>query len=331
MFILITRLLFVILSALCGLWIGIELEKPFDYAFSGFLLSFIIIIFEHNTDIISSKKILFGSVGLLFGLILANFLASTIPPDVMRRETALVICNLLFGYFGIILAIKHENRFNLSRLNFILNPSQEKFKNVKILDTNIIIDGRIMDLLDLDFIVGKIIVPSFVIDELQLISDSTDIQKRARGRRGLDTLNELKEKHSDRVEILEKEYPDIKLVDQKLLQLAKETNSVVLTNDYNLKKVAALKGVKIFNINELANILKPSVFIGEVITIRITREGKESHQGVGYLDDGTMVVVDNGSDRINSVVDVMVNSILQTSSGRMIFASIVQENSFAES
>lgn len=328
MFIFFARLVFVILSTLCGLWIGLALGKPIDYAACGFFLSFIIIIFEHNTDIISSKMILFGSVGLLFGLILADYVYPTIPSRIMGSELAHIICNLFFGYFGVLLAVKHKDRFNLSRLSFILNPTQKQYQDVKILDTNVIIDGRIVDLLELNFISGQIIIPTFVIDELQLISDSADIQKRSKGRKGLDIVNELKERFPTKIEIMDKDYKDTKFVDQKLMELAKELKGDIITNDFNLKKIANIKEVGIFNINELANILKPTVVIGEVITIRILREGKDASQGVGYLDDGTMVVVDSANDKINLLVDVTVNSILQTSTGRMVFAGLINEKNY---
>jgi uncharacterized protein YacL len=191
----------------------------------------------------------------------------------------------------------------------------------KILDTSVIVDGRIKDLIAGSFMQGNFLVPEFVLDELQRIADSADGKKRARGRRGLEMLDEIKDA-TPRLAIWEKDYPDIKDVDHKLIALAKEIGGEVVTNDYNLQKVAQLHKVRVLNINELANLLKPSVFVGETIPIFVAKDGKESHQGVGYLEDGTMVVIEDGRSHIGSEVEVQVTSILQTPAGRMIFAKL---------
>jgi uncharacterized protein YacL len=189
----------------------------------------------------------------------------------------------------------------------------------RILDTSVIVDGRIRELMSSNFLTGNFLVPEFVLDELQKIADSADAKKRARGRRGLDVLDQIKDA-TQRLAIFEKDYPDVKDVDHKLICLAKEIGGEVITNDYNLQKVAQLHKVRVLNINELANMLRPSVFVGETFAIFIAREGKEPHQGVGYLEDGTMVVIEEGRSRIGSEAEVQVTSILQTPAGRMIFA-----------
>jgi uncharacterized protein YacL len=188
------------------------------------------------------------------------------------------------------------------------------------LDTSVIIDGRVADICESGFLSGKIIIPRFVLKELQLIADSADPLKRNRGRRGLDILNRIKNNAKIQVVIHEAEYPGVQGVDAQLVRLAKDLNGRVFTNDYNLNKVAELQGVAILNINELANALKPIVMPGEILRVKVIKEGKEYEQGVAYLDDGTMIVVDNGRSKIGQNTDVTVTSVLQTPAGRMIFA-----------
>lgn len=296
--------------------------KGLNYSILAFFISIIFVVVEVSTNIISSKKILLASAGLLSGLVIASFLYPTIPGSIFDADReqgelkARILCNLVFGYFGIILAIKHANRFSFSRLNFIMQAPGEVSK---ILDTSVIVDGRIKELISSNFLQGGFVVPEFVLNELQRIADSADSKKRARGRRGLEMLDQIKD-ITPRLAIMDKDYPEIREVDHKLIALAKEIGGDVVTNDYNLQKVAQLHQVHVININELANLLKPSVFVGETLPIAIAREGKEAHQGVGYLEDGTMVVVEEGRRHIGQEVDVVVSSILQTPAGRMIFA-----------
>jgi uncharacterized protein YacL len=325
----ITRVFFILITTLIGYWVGrghMPSEGP-TYSLIAFAIAIIFVVFEVSTNIISSKKILLASAGLLFGLVIAWFVYPTIPTtmfaspgeDLQDAEgKSRIICNLLFGYFGIILAIKHANRFSFSRFNFIMaSPSDA----AKILDTSVIVDGRIKELMNARFLQGNFVVPEFVLDELQRIADSSDSKKRARGRRGLEILDEIKDV-TPRLAIWEKDYPDIRDVDHKLIALAKEMGGEIVTNDYNLQKVAQLHKVHVLNINELASMLKPAAFVGEAFAIFVTREGKENHQGVGYLEDGTMVVIEDGRKFIGSEVEVQVTSILQTPAGRMIFARV---------
>lgn len=322
-----TRLFFVLITTLIGTWVG-RGHTPtlaMQYSLVAFLFAVVLVLVEVSTNIISSKKIMLASAGLLLGLVIAWFVYPTIPVAIFGDEDpnaalqkSRIICNLLFGYFGIILAIKHANRFSFSRLNFIMASPNE---SARILDTSVIVDGRIKDLMANHFLLGNFIIPEFVLMELQRIADSADAKKRARGRRGLDMLEDIREA-APRLVIWEKDFPDIKDVDHKLIALAKELGGEVVTNDYNLQKIAQLHQVRVLNINELANLLKPSVFIGETLGIYVSKEGKEQHQGVGYLEDGTMVVIEEGRAHIGQELEVMVTSILQTPAGRMIFARI---------
>ncbi|MCQ2359851.1 MAG: PIN/TRAM domain-containing protein, partial [Phascolarctobacterium sp.] len=204
-----------------------------------------------------------------------------------------------------------------------LGPLGEEILSTnKILDTSVIIDGRIMDILAVGFIDGRIVVPNFVINELQRLSDSADSMKRAKGRRGLDLVQDMQTNYKDRVAIAQRDYEDIPEVDSKLVRLAKETGAVLMTNDYNLHKVAEIQGVVVLNINELANAIKPVVLPGEEMQVYLVKEGRELNQAIAYLDDGTMIVVENGQGHIGGNVTIVVNSMLQTAAGRMIFAHV---------
>jgi uncharacterized protein YacL len=199
---------------------------------------------------------------------------------------------------------------------------QDEREDVILLDTSVIIDGRIADILDTRFVEGRIVIPRFVLRELQQIADSQDTLKRNRGRRGLDILNRIQKNSKLNVRIQEEDFPEIRDVDAKLVKLAQLVSGKVVTNDFNLNKIAELQGVTVLNINELAGALRPVVLPGELMDVRISKEGKEYNQGVGYLDDGTMVVVDNTRHLIGQIVKVAVTSVLQTSAGRMIFAKL---------
>jgi uncharacterized protein YacL len=315
--ILLARVFFVLIGTLCGYLIaptGLGLR----YTIGACVICNIFILFEYSTSVISSKKILMSALGLFFGLVLSSLIAPMIPEEISGNISPRLISNLILGYFGIILALKHENRFSLSRLKFIISNPNE---STCILDTNVIIDGRVIDLYTTHFLRGEIIVPEFVLNELQLIADSRDPQKRSVGRRGLENLEVLKEKNAH-LQIWEKDYENIRDVDHKLIQLAKELNASLLTNDYNLNKIASLHQIMVLNINDLVQAIKPSFFVGDEVRIRLLRPGKENHQGVGYLEDGTMVVVDESKRLIGKEVDIVVSSILQTSAGRMVFGRL---------
>lgn len=320
-----TRLFFILIATLAGYWVGRGYvpARGLEGSIIGFVVAGVFMLFEIATRVISSKKLLLATAGLLIGLVFSWLIYPTIPAPVFgdldtqaAQDKARILCNMVFGYLGIVIALKNAHRFSFSRMNFIMASPTD---GAKLLDTSVIVDGRIKQLIDSGFMSGSFVVPEFVIEELQTIADSADAKRRARGRRGLEILEQIKEALPE-LHIMEKDFPGLKGVDQKLVQLARELNATLVTNDYNLQKVAQLHQVRVVNLNELSNLLKPAVYIGESINLQITREGKEANQGIGYLEDGTMVVVEDGHSLIGLGAEVIVTSILQTPAGRMIFA-----------
>ncbi|MCM3768178.1 PIN/TRAM domain-containing protein [Neobacillus niacini] len=272
--------------------------------------------------------VLFGSVGLIFGLLVAFLIgfalnAWQVP---IVTEVAPILLTLLFGYLGFQVGFKKRDEliglFGKGSKKKSAEEEAEKpeDKSMKILDTSVIIDGRVADICQTGFLEGTIVIPQFVLEELQHIADSSDVLKRNRGRRGLDILNRIQKELAIKVEIYEGDFEEIAEVDSKLVKLAKLTNGVLVTNDFNLNKVCELQNVSVLNINDLANAVKPVVLPGEELTVQVIKDGKEYHQGVAYLDDGTMIVVEEGREYIGKRIDVLVTSVLQTSAGRMIFA-----------
>ncbi len=270
--------------------------------------------------------VLFGTLGLIFGLIVAfliviplnniqlTFFSSVLP----------IFITFFLGYFGFQIGFK--KRIELMNLFPGRLGGKDKKKEeqtgtkLKILDTSVIIDGRIADICKTGFLEGTLVIPGFVLEELQHIADSSDVLKRNRGRRGLDILNKIQKELPIKVEIYEGDFEEIQEVDSKLVKLAKLVSGIVVTNDFNLNKVCELQGVSVLNINDLANAVKPVVLPGEELKVQVIKDGKEHNQGVAYLDDGTMIVVEGGRDYIGKDIDVIVTSVLQTSAGRMIFA-----------
>jgi len=262
-----------------------------------------------------------GIVGLVVGLIISALLALplSVLPSPLGRIMPFVAA-LLCSYFGVMVMVTREKEI-LGALGLRLGKGRSASKEDSVLvDTSVIIDGRIADVSQTGFISGTLLIPRFVLNELQHIADSSDGLRRNRGRRGLDMLNKLQKDSLVPIRITEMDVKDVHEVDEKLIRLAKELGCPIITNDYNLNRVAALQGIKVLNINELANAVKAVVLPGETITIRIIQEGKELGQGVGYLDDGTMVVVENGRRHIDHEVEANVTRVLQTVAGRMIFA-----------
>jgi len=275
--------------------------------------------------------IILASLGLIIGLIIA-YLISALIGSIVRipilSGTLALITYIFMGYLGIKVALKsREDLFNINRLTRLSYNTKEKISKkdvnksipAKILDTSVIIDGRISDICKTGFIEGKLVIPKFVLNELQHIADSSDDLKRVRGRRGLDILNIIQKELDIEVEITEQDFDDIPEVDSKLLKLAQVMNGKVVTNDYNLNKVAQVQGVEVLNINELANAVKPVAIPGEEMVVQVVKEGKEHNQGIAYLDDGTMIVVDDGRKHMGKTISVLVTSVLQTPAGRMIF------------
>lgn len=270
----------------------------------------------------SSNEIIVGSFGLIIGLLIANLISIPVTHIPVLGVILAIAANALLGYLGISISVKKKDDWSES-LFFLKKGNQKRtngFNQPKILDTSVIIDGRISDLCRTGFIEGTLIIPSFILRELQHIADSSDPLKRNRGRRGLDILNIIQKELDIPVEIVDKDFEQSMEVDSKLLKLAQFLNGKIITNDYNLNKVAEVQGVPVLNINELANAVKPIVLPGEDMMVQVVKDGKENGQGIAYLDDGTMIVVDGGKKFIGESIGVMVTSVLQTPAGRMIFA-----------
>ena len=286
--------------------------------------------FDKELSVYSQVDIILGSVGLLLGFFIAFFVSKLLENLYIVGPVLSIISYIIFGLIGIRIGVRSKNELaNLFKLRQQGEKKEsEKHKKLKrnippkVLDTSVIIDGRIADICKTGFIEGKLVIPQFVLDELRHIADSADDLKRVRGRRGLDILNEIQEDGSIEVEVANQDFDDIAEVDIKLLRLASVLKGKVVTNDFNLNKVAQVQGVEVLNINELANAVKPIAIPGEEMLITIVKEGKENQQGVAYLDDGTMIVVENGKKFINETRTVVVTSILQTPAGRMIFAKV---------
>lgn len=284
------------------------------------LVSFMTLRLLETWMTLEVERVIGGVIGLAVGLTLSIMLNSGLAQALDYSEILAAIFGLtvsIFSLIGIQLGSSKAKEFR-SKLK---EPAGASKKTVGILDTSVIIDGRISDVCETGFLEGDLIIPQFVLKELQAIADSNESTKRTRGRRGLDILNKMKKQANVTIIINETDFPGVKEVDQKLINLAKETGHTILTNDFNLNKVAEVHSIQVLNINQLANALKPVVLPGETMRVQVLKEGKEANQGVAYLDDGTMVVVDNGKKFLGKTVDVTVTSVLQTTAGRMIFVS----------
>ncbi len=281
---------------------------------------------EARLQEVPMTDILFGAAGLIVGLFI-SYLA-TYPVRQINIEwlslLLTIIIYLFLGYLGMSIATKRWKELSWSELVRKIQKDKSQTYSVqsspKILDTSVIIDGRIFDICKTGFIEGPLIIPNFILEELRHIADSSDTLKRNRGRRGLDILNRIQKELDIPVEIYDKDFEDGMEVDSKLLKLGKMLNGKVITNDYNLNKIAEFQGVPVLNINELANAVKPVVLPGEEMTVQVIKDGKEIGQGIAYLDDGTMIVVDGGKKHVGETIGVLVTSVLQTAAGRMIFA-----------
>ncbi|OPZ75258.1 MAG: putative PIN and TRAM-domain containing protein precursor [Firmicutes bacterium ADurb.Bin456] len=315
---------FIGLTTLVGLVAGVLLASPI---MTGTVR--LTVFLEQNIQKTPTQDLVMGSVGLIIGLIIANLMGSLLSFLGPIGKALWVLLTLLLAYLGLSVGIK--KREDLMTL-FASFPkfggkdravkSEGRGAHYKILDTSVIIDGRIADLCQSGFVEGVMLVPAFVLEELRHIADSPDLLKRNRGRRGLDILNQMRKDTEIKVQIYDNNrgLEDVAEVDTKLVKLAQKLGGKIITNDFNLNKVAELHGVKVLNINELANAIKPVVLPGEEMVVQLVKDGKEIGQGVAYLDDGTMIVVDNGKRFMNQTIPVLVTSVLQTAAGRMIFA-----------
>lgn len=290
---------------------------------------------------VPNQELMAGTAGLLFGLIIANLIGLAFYRVPIIGSYIPIILSAIFGYIGMRLASRKgpelyanwlqsrtvakdkKKEATPKEVEQVTAPVVSEFESVsvaKLLDTSVIIDGRIAELCATGFLDGPLVVPLFVLEELQHISDSADVLKRNRGRRGLDILQSMQQKELIAIKVIPDDFEDIAEVDSKLMRLALDKNWKIVTNDFNLNKVASLQGIEVLNLNDLANALKPAMIPGEWIRVQVIKEGKEDNQGVAYLDDGTMIVIENGAQYVDTSIDVMVTSVLQTSAGRMIFA-----------
>jgi uncharacterized protein YacL len=296
---------------------------------AGLALGLLVILIERGIRRVPFKVTIGGAIGFILGLMLANVLINSFFSGILEgldiQFSGYFLVNSVLGYLGLLLGLKKGKEFDTSRLPWVFKRAGPGSDGHKVLDTSVIIDGRIADICDTGFVEGTFIIPQFILQELQHIADSSDPLKRGRGRRGLDVLNRIQKQSSLEVKIVDQDYPKIQEVDAKLIALAKDTHAKIVTNDFNLNKVAELQGVPVLNINQLFNALKPVVLPGEVMNVKILKEGKEPGQGVAYLDDGTMVIVDNARRYMGKSVDVTVTSVLQTTAGRMIFTILKED------
>jgi uncharacterized protein YacL len=325
----IIRIIFTLLCGMMGLYFflnGLDSKDSYYIGISGaFLTAVLGLVIEHAIRRVPLGVLLGGAAGLLSGFLAAAsivFTAGWLLPDLSPvRFPVQTFLLLILGYLGMIIGMNIGREFQPRRTAGLVRTSSGEVSH-KILDTSVIIEGRIADLCETGFLEGTFIIPQFILHELQHIADSSDSMKRARGRRGLDVLHRIQKMVDIDVRIVENDFPRIREVDAKLVALAKEMDARIITNDLNLNKVAELQGVRVLNINELSNALKPVVLPGEALRVFVMKEGKESGQGVAYLDDGTMIVVDNAKRWIGKNVDVVVTSVLQTTAGRMIFTRL---------
>jgi len=302
--------------------------RPFTFAHEalnalvGMVLGGAVVLFESRLRAMSLKRLIGSAIGSVLGIVGAYLFCAVLRfslPDGRIQSFLQIFIILIMSYIGLIVGASKGDLLNLSALGGIFGGEKQMRRSYKILDTSVIIDGRIADIAETGFLDGVLTIPSFVLRELQLVADSADSLKRNRGRRGLDILQRIQKITTLQVQIVEDDFPSVREVDMKLIELAKVYEGKIVTNDFNLNKVAQLHGVAVLNINELANSLKPIVLPGEIMKVFVLKEGKEYNQGVAYLDDGTMVVVDNARKMIGKTVDISVTSVLQTTAGKMIF------------
>jgi uncharacterized protein YacL len=329
----IVRIVLFVFCSLAGIYIGPELlHSPLASLWGGIgggIMAVAVILVEIGIKRASGKGIVGGIIGVVTAFFLTHLAAVIFIPAGWKDTHLYPLIYILTGYVGVMIGAWKGKEFNPAGWR-ILSKTGPRGEIPKILDTSVIIDGRIADVCETGFIDGPFIIPQFILRELQHIADSSDPLKRNRGRKGLDILNRIQKQSDLEVRITDHDFPKLQEVDAKLVELAKRINGRIITNDFNLNKVAELQGLMVLNINQLSNALKPVVLPEETIHVQILKEGKEQGQGVAYLDDGTMVVVEEGKKIIGKELDVVVTSVLQTTAGRMIFARARDEKIFSE-
>ncbi len=317
------RILFILGSTITGYYI---MRSSFIGAGVGMMVSGLVILVENLMRRASVRGLSSTVFGLILGLIMSKLLGdafSLAPVSPESLGNIRVILTLLFCYLGMLIGLRGKDEFNII-IPYVRLRRQDQVEEITVVDTSAIIDGRIQDILKTKFLEGKIVIPRFVLKELQQIADSTDPIKRQRGRRGLEILNTIRKESGLNLSLHEEEFPGVKEVDAKLVKLAQLLQAKILTVDFNLNHVASFQGVKVLNMNELANALKPVVFPGETMQLKLIKEGKEYNQAIGYLDDGTMVVVEDARRMLGQEVKTVVTSVLQTPAGRMIFTKLAK-------
>jgi uncharacterized protein YacL len=317
------RLIFVLIFAFTAAYFRPAGEAWWPASLLGLVIAASSMVLQARIAKVSLKRLIGMAAGVTIGLF-SSALVSVVLGRLGSESSpvlhfAQIVCLLLFVYVGAMTGASKGEMLNLGAFGGVFGAETDVRQNHKILDTSVIIDGRIADIADTGFLDGVLVIPQFVLHELQMVADSADSMKRNRGRRGLDVLQRIQKMGNLKVQIVLEDFPQVREVDMKLIELAKVYSCKIITNDFNLNKVAHLRGVEVLNINELANSLKPIVLPGELMRVFILKEGKEYNQGVAYLDDGTMVVVDNARRMISKTIDVSVTSVLQTTAGKMIF------------
>ena len=329
MWLILVRIALVLLLAHCG-----YAYSPFASELAGLVLGLFagaaIILVERKVRTVPGHHLVGALIGGVIGLFAARLVWGAIAGlDIAGEQLVRAFLVVFLGYLGLVIGGAKGEWFEPSRMIAAFRDSQQ-LHQYKILDTSVIIDGRIADICETGFLEGTLVAPQFVLRELQQVADSSDSLKRNRGRRGLDVLHKIQKMSNVHVLIVETDFPEVREVDLKLIELARRMSGKIVTNDFNLNKVAQLRGVPVLNINELANSLKPVVLPGELMKVFIIKEGKEAGQGVAYLDDGTMVVVDQAKKALGRTIEVSVTSVLQTTAGKMIFCRWPEAGSFDE-
>jgi uncharacterized protein YacL len=320
------RFLFVLAVAYAAWFLRpLPVGQPANVGFA-LALAALVVLFERRLRETAVSRVLGALIGCAIGLGIAHTIVTGLfwaDSGDRRVEFLHSFTLIVLPYLGLVLGGKHGEWLEPARLVGLFRAAGPQ-RRYKILDTSVIIDGRIADVCETGFIDGTLVIPQFVLKELQLVADSPDSLKRNRGRRGLDILQKIQKMSGVEVSISDLDFPEVREVDLKLIELARALQGKIVTNDFNLNKVAQLRGVDVLNVNELANSLKPVVLPGEMMKVFILKEGKEYNQGVAYLDDGTMVVVDNARKMISKTIDIVVTSVLQTTAGKMIFGRFIE-------
>src|SRR5262252_9393128 len=328
MWLMLVRVLVLVLLAHSG-WVYAPFPERWIGLTLGVLAALGLITLERKLRTVPGHHLVGSLIGGVIGLFGARLVWGALDGlDIIGEHFVHALVVVFLGYMGIVIGGQKGEWFEPARIIAAFRDSS-RLHQYKVLDTSVIIDGRIADICETGFLEGTLVVPQFVLRELQQVADSSDSLKRNRGRRGLDILQKIQKMAHVQVQIVETDFPEVREVDLKLIELARRMQGKIVTNDFNLNKVAQLRGVAVLNVNELANSLKPVVLPGELMKVFIIKEGKEQGQGVGYLDDGTMVVVDNARKMISKTIDIVVTSVLQTTAGKMIFGRYIEAGAAA--